>query len=88
MVEMMDLVDPVTFEEWIGRRFPSGGALNAGSESIASQKMMVNAVMDPQVTVLSRAIAETGVDETHARMAIALLQAFLRRHLGDGFTNR
>jgi hypothetical protein len=87
-MEMMDVIDPVAFEEWIGRRFPAGGALNAGRESIASQKMMVNAVMDPQVTILSRAIAETGVDETHARMAIALLQAFLQRSSGDGFTNR
>lgn len=87
-MEMMDVIDPVAFQEWIGGRFPAGGALNAGSESIASQKMMVNAVMDPQVTIMSRAIAETGVDETHARMAIALLQAFLQRPSGDGFTNR
>jgi hypothetical protein len=86
-MEMMDVIDPVPFEEWIGRRFPAGGALNGGSESIALQELMVNAVMDPQVTILSRASAETGVDETHARMAIALLQAFLQREVLEEITS-
>jgi hypothetical protein len=77
-MDLMKAIDPVAFEEWISRRFAGGGALNGGSESIALQRLMANAVTDPQVTILSRAVAETGVDETHARMTIALFQAFLQ----------
>jgi hypothetical protein len=39
---------------------------------------MANAVTDPQVTILSRAVAETGIDEIPVRMTIALMQAFLQ----------
>ena len=74
----MEVLDPVAFEEWISRRFPGGGTLNGGTESIALQKLMANAVTDPQVTILSRAVAEAGIDEIQARMTIALMQAFLK----------
>jgi hypothetical protein len=77
-MDLMDAIDPVAFEEWISRRFVVGGALDEGSESIALQKLMANAATDPQVTILSRAVAQTGVDETQARMAIALMQAFIQ----------
>ncbi|PSH04125.1 MAG: hypothetical protein CXZ00_08735 [Acidobacteria bacterium] len=80
-MDLMQVIDPVAFEEWISRRFAGDGALNGlngGSESITLQRLMANAVTDPQVTILSRAVAETGVDETHARMTIALMQAFLQ----------
>jgi hypothetical protein len=74
----MQVIDPVAFEEWISRRFVGGGVLNGGRESIALQRLMANTVTDPQVTILSRAVAETGIDEMHARMTIALLQGFLQ----------
>jgi hypothetical protein len=77
-MDLMDAIDPVAFEEWISRHFAGGGALNEGSESIVLQKLMANAVTDPQVTILSRAAAGTGIDETQARMTIALMQAFLQ----------
>jgi hypothetical protein len=77
-MELMEVIDPVAFEEWISRRFLGGGALNGGTQSIALQKLMANAVTDPQVTILSRAVAETGIDEIPARMTIALMQAFLQ----------
>ncbi len=77
-MNLMQAIDPVEFEEWISRRFASGGALNRGSESMALQQLMANAVTDPEVTILSRAVAETGIDETQARMTIALMQTFQR----------
>lgn len=77
-MELMEVIDPVAFEEWISRRLPGGGALNGRVESIALQKLMANAVTDPQVTIMSRAVAETDIDEIQARMTIALMQAFLK----------
>jgi hypothetical protein len=77
-MELMEVIDPVAFEEWISGRFPGGGALNGGVASITLQKLMANAVTDPQVTILSRAVAETGIDEIQARMTIALMHAFMK----------
>jgi hypothetical protein len=77
-MELMEVIDPVAFEEWISGRFPGSGALKGGVASITLQNLMANAVTDPQVTILSRAVAETGIDEIPARMTIALMQAFLK----------
>jgi hypothetical protein len=37
---------------------------------------MAEAVMSPEVTILSRAVAQTGIDEIQARMTLALVYAF------------
>jgi hypothetical protein len=77
-MELMETIDPIAFEVWIGENFIDGGALNGGSASIDLQQLIANAVMDPQVTILSQAVSQTGIDETHARMTIALIQGFLK----------
>ena len=33
-MELMEVIDPVALEKWIGIRFPGGGALNGGTQSI------------------------------------------------------
>jgi hypothetical protein len=86
-MEIMEVIDPVTFESWIAKRFPSGGVLDGGTESITLQKLMANAVTDPQVTILSRAVSETGIDEIQARMTLAIMQVFLQTELRAGGRN-
>jgi len=76
-MKLMEAVDPVAFETWMSSHFMRGGALNSGGRSLALQSLMASAVMDPTVTILSRAVAETGVDETQARITIALIHGFL-----------
>lgn len=52
--------------------------MDASPKSRSLQETMVEAVMSPEITILSRAVAETGIDEIHARMAFALVYAFER----------
>jgi hypothetical protein len=82
-MELMEAFDPIGFEEWIRENFTNGADLNGGSQSLALQRLMANAVMDPQVTILSHAVAETGIDEIQARMTIALMHGFLLTRTGS-----
>lgn len=77
-MELMEAFDPIGFEAWIHENFANGADRDGGRQSLELQNLMVNAVMDSQVTILSHAVAETGVDEIQARMTIALMQGFLR----------
>ena len=61
------MVDPIQFETWTERHFSQRGVLDNSPESRSLQKTMVEAVMSPEVTILSRAVAQTGIDEIHAR---------------------
>ena len=70
------MTDPVKFEEWVAEFFPNGGVLDATAESRALQDMMADAVLAPEVTIISRAVAQTGIDEIQARMTLALVYAF------------
>ena len=70
------MIDPIQFETWTERHFSQGGLLDASPESRALQKTMAEAVMSPEVTILSRAVAQTGIDEIQARMTLALVYAF------------
>ena len=77
------MVDPVSFQQWIEENFPGGGVLDAGSKSLRLQEMIADAVLEPRVTILSEAIATTGVDETQARVTLALVYAFEQRSEGN-----
>ena len=77
-MELMEAFDPIDFEAWIRENFANGADRDGGRQGLELQNLMVNAVMDPQVTILSHAVAETGIDETQARMTIALMHGFLR----------
>lgn len=72
------MVDPVQFETWMQQHFAGGGEMDSSPKSRGLQETMVEAVMSPEVMILSRAVAETSVDEIHARMAFALVYAFER----------
>ncbi|MGI4830270.1 MAG: hypothetical protein ACRYFU_19010 [Janthinobacterium lividum] len=70
------MIDPIQFERWTERHFSQGGVLDTSPESRILQKTMVEAVMCPEVTILSRAVAQTGIDEIQARATLALVHAF------------
>jgi hypothetical protein len=72
-MELMEAVDPVDFEAWIETNFTVSGEMRCESTINALQRLIVDAVVSPQVTILSRAVAQTGVDEIQARMALALI---------------
>ena len=73
------MVDPVLFEIWTERHFSQGGVLDTSPESRILQKTMAEAVMSSEVTILSRAVAQTGIDEIQARATLALVYAFENR---------
>ena len=79
-MELIEVLDPIAFDVWISESFGNSGPLNGSQKSMALQHLMANAVIDPQVTIVSRAVAATGVDEIQARMTIALIQAFFLTH--------
>ena len=70
------MTDAVKFETWISTNFLGGGRLDGSRQSRSLQEMMADAVTAPEVTIMSRAVAETGVDEIQARMTLALVYAF------------
>jgi hypothetical protein len=70
------MVDSIQFETWTERHFSHGGVLDASPESRALQKTMAESVMSPEVTILSRAVAQTGIDEIQARATLTLVHAF------------
>lgn len=84
----MEAVDPIAFEIWIGENFIESADTRRGSTDTALRSLIADAVMDPQVTILARAVAETGIDEIQARMTLALMQGFLRTQSasnGEGY---
>jgi hypothetical protein len=82
-IELMEAFDPIGFETWIRENFTNGAGLNGSGQSLALQNLMAYAVMDPQVTIMSHAVAETGIDEIQARMTIALMHGFQRTRTGS-----
>jgi len=67
------MVDPIEFEKWVETNLV-GAASRHPSEELKEQ--VAEAVMMPEVTIVSRAISWTGVDEIQARMAVAMLYIF------------
>jgi len=67
------MVDPVEFEEWVEKNLVGSAARNPSDEM---KEALAEAVMRPEVTIISRAVSMTGVDEVHARMTVALLYVF------------
>ncbi len=80
-MELMEVVDPVAFDTWIRESFLIDTCPTDRRKRLALQHLMTNAVMDPQVTILSHAAAEAGVDEIQARMTIALMSGFLQTQI-------
>jgi hypothetical protein len=51
------MVEPIKFETWIQTQFPNDAVLDASPESRELQMIMAEAVMTPEVTIMSRATA-------------------------------
>jgi len=73
------MTNPAEFEAWVTELLPRGGVLNATPESRRMQNILADAVMSPEVTIMSRAVARTGIDEIQARMTLAVVYAFENR---------
>lgn len=67
------MVDPIEFEKWIESNLAGDAAFHPSSEL---QAALAEAVMMPEVTIVSRAVSLTGVDEIQARMTLAMLFIF------------
>jgi hypothetical protein len=66
-MEPMEAFDPICFEAWIRENFTNGADLNGGGQSLALQSLMTNAVMDPQVTILSQKDDVSPAESSHHR---------------------
>ncbi len=74
------MVDPIAFEAWVQETLVGENGLHPSSQL---QVELSDAVMRAEITIMSRAISWTGVDETQARMTLAIVHAF-ERSLGGG----
>lgn len=67
------MVDPIGFEQWVETNLVGSAARSPSAEM---KEALAEAVMMPEVTIVSRAISLTGVDEIDARMTLAMLYIF------------